>query len=76
MFQKVTVVGYKKFGKAGEHVEVRVGDENGAVLPAISFFSDIVVSLNDVIDMVATVEKSSFKGRAEIRLRVVEIIKQ
>lgn len=76
MLQKVTVVGYKKFGKAQEHVEVRVGDENGAILPAISFFSDIVVAVNDVIDMVATVEKSSFKGRPEIRLRIVDIIKK
>lgn len=75
MLQKVTVVGYKKFGKAEEHVEVRVGDDNGAILPAISFFSDIVVEVNDVIDMVATVEKSSFKGRPEIRLRIVDIIK-
>jgi len=76
MLQKVTVVGYKKFGKAQEHVEVRVGDENGAILPAISFFSDIVVAVNDVIDMVATVEKSSFKGRPEIRLRIIDIIKK
>lgn len=75
MLQKVTVVGYKKFGKAAEHVEVRVGDDNGAILPAISFFSDIIVAVNDVIDMVATVEKSNFKGRPELRLRIVDIIK-
>ncbi|MEI8061885.1 MAG: single-stranded-DNA-specific exonuclease RecJ [bacterium] len=79
MFQKITVVGYKKFGKAGEHVEVRIGNSDGAVLPAISFFNaenpTYQLSQSDVIDMVATIEKSNFKGRPELRLRIVDIIK-
>jgi single-stranded-DNA-specific exonuclease len=79
MLQGVIVSNCKKFGKTGEHLEIRITDQSGRMVPAISFFNadnvDFQVNAGDKIDMVATIEKSNFKGRPELRLRIVDIIK-
>jgi single-stranded-DNA-specific exonuclease len=78
LFRKLIPVSIKKFGKTGDHVELIFKKNNGQKVSAISFFGakeKWVSELGEgkVIDLIASVEKSMFRGRAEIRLRVEEI---
>lgn len=79
ILQGVSVANSKKFGKTSEHLEIKITDQSGRIVPAISFFNaenvEFQVNAGDKIDMVATIEKSNFKGRPELRLRIVDIIK-
>jgi single-stranded-DNA-specific exonuclease len=74
IFKSATVLNFKKFGKATEHVEIKIAP----TLTAISFFSaedpKFNVKNGQNIDMIATVEKSTFKRTPELRLRIVDII--
>ncbi len=73
MFRNVVPNDIKMFGKEKNHMEL--------VLPhhvsAISFFSapsDWGLEKNTTCDIVAHIEKSMFRNRPEIRLRIVDII--
>ena len=70
----------KKFGKngSGEHLEITFTDNNKEV-KAISFFSNqdsFQKSLTEglPVNLLATFDLSRFRGREELRLRVVDII--
>ncbi len=90
MFRNVSPRGVKQFGKEKNHLELvfEVGETNyfntPSKIPAIGFFmttSDWEESLgrdvvpNEPITLIATMEKSMFAGRKELRLRIVDIIK-
>ncbi len=69
----------KSFGKEKNHTEIIFLDENNRKISAIQFFS----SANDLpshakpqsrVDMVAHLEKSTFKNYPELRLRIVDIL--
>lgn len=67
----------KKFGKEGNHLEVTISD-GGKDVKAISFFSSpenfkTPLSLGAKINLLATLEKSYFRNRPELRLRIVDI---
>lgn len=79
LFRKVTPVSVRKFGKTNNHLEVTFKKSNGYKLPAISFFNAEAPWVanwkeGQSIDLVASVEKSYFRGRPEVRLRVVEVL--
>jgi single-stranded-DNA-specific exonuclease len=68
----------KKFGKGSEHIELGFKRSNGSSLPAISFFGAAsqwaeAIRPHMPIDLVASIEKSMFRGRPELRLRVVDV---
>ena len=78
LFRKLNPISIKKFGKTGDHVELVFKKSNGQKVCAILFFGakeKWVSELGDgkVIDLIASIEKSMFRGRAEIRLRIEEI---
>ena len=69
----VSIRSIKQFGKAGEHLELSL--ENG--LKAISFFSSLttysLLPTSSSCTLHAHLEKSYFRNRPELRLRIVSI---
>lgn len=79
LFKKVMPISVRTFGKGNEHVELNFKKSGGANIPAISFFGVTnewakTVRVNSTVDLIASVEKSMFRGRSELRLRVVDVI--
>jgi single-stranded-DNA-specific exonuclease len=79
MFRNITLSDVKAFGKEKNHLEVIFSKSNGRPVSAIGFFmtpSQFARKLakDEVINLVATMEKSMFRGRPELRLRIVDII--
>jgi single-stranded-DNA-specific exonuclease len=79
LFESVKIENLKKFGKngSGEHLEIFFRDDNG-IAKAISFFSTIdsfkiPLALGGSISLTATFDLSRFRGREELRLRVLDI---
>lgn len=82
IFKNIKIAGIKEFGKEKNHLELSFRKENGSTVNAMGFFMDSNTFLNkdgeklkvgDSIDLVATMEKSLFRGRAELRLRIEDI---
>jgi single-stranded-DNA-specific exonuclease len=80
LFENVKVENIKKFGKngSGEHLEITFSNSGKNKVKAISFFSNtesfkasLVEGLN--VNLLATFDLSRFKGREELRLRIVDI---
>ncbi|MFA7285585.1 MAG: single-stranded-DNA-specific exonuclease RecJ [Candidatus Paceibacterota bacterium] len=80
LFESVKIDKIKKFGKnnSGEHLEITFSDSTKKGIVAISFFST-VDSFNTKIEeglsvnLTATFDLSRFRGRPELRLRIVDI---
>lgn len=80
LFESVKIDKIKKFGKngSGEHLEITFSDSTKKGVVAISFFST-VDSFNTKIEeglqvnLTATFDLSRFRGRPELRLRIVDI---
>ena len=75
------IVESNQFGKEKNHLRLIFGDGVGTRVPALGFFMspedfpEIDLSLGREIDIVATLEKSYFRGRPELRLRIIDIRK-
>ena len=80
LFEGVKIENIKKFGKnGGEHMEITLSDADMHKAKAISFFSGadsfgspVLEGLNK--NLLATFDLSRFRGRPELRLRVVDIL--
>ena len=71
----------RTFGKGSEHIELVFKNQKGSKIPAISFFGvenkwAKGLKAGSKIDLIASLEKSMFKGTPELRLRVVDVIEQ
>ncbi len=80
LFEGVKVVKLKKFGKngSGEHLELTFVDQSNNKAVAISFFSNEESFTADIfegayVNLLATFDLSRFRGREELRLRIVDI---
>ena len=80
LFKNVNIENIKKFGKngSGEHLEITFSDVNKNKAKAISFFSghdsfDVPLEEGININLLATFDLSRFRGREELRLRIIEI---
>jgi single-stranded-DNA-specific exonuclease len=80
LFENVKIEKIKKFGKngSGEHLEIIFSDLSGKAT-AISFFSNhdsFAKTLSEGINvrLLATFDLSRFRGREELRLRIVDIV--
>jgi len=80
---KAEIKSVKTFGKEANHLEIIFsGNENSSrssSVKAISFFStpedyDIALTPGTNINLLANIEKSYFRNRPELRLRIVDII--
>ena len=80
LFENVKIEKLKKFGKngSGEHLEVTFSDSNKNKAVAISFFSNVDSFKKNLseglnVNLFATFDLSRFRGREELRLRIVDI---
>jgi single-stranded-DNA-specific exonuclease len=81
LFENVEIIKARTFGKnnSGEHLSITFADEKGNEVEAISFFSGLCsfgVELKQGIkvNLYATFDLSRFRGREELRLRIVDIL--
>lgn len=79
MFRDIVLSDVKQFGKEKNHLEINFRKSNGSAISAIGFFMTSEDYKNKVvkgvtISLIATMEKSMFRGRPELRLRIVDII--
>lgn len=66
------------FGKKNEHLELIFENTKGKRVSAIGFFTNPEnykrkVAIGEKVDLLFNIEKSNFRGRAELRLRIVDI---
>lgn len=79
IFEGVEVKEVKMFGNGGIHLELSFTKTKGDTVKAIGFFmtidkfNDLTIKEGKNIDLVATMEKSMFRGVPELRLRIVDI---
>jgi single-stranded-DNA-specific exonuclease len=78
LFENIEIENIKQFGKANDHLEIIFKDKNSRQIKAIQFFkthSSFGGSLKkgDRINLVANFERSMFRNRAELRLRIIDI---
>jgi len=66
----------KMFGNGSIHMRIDFKKDNGKVLSAIAFFMKnegvFEIKKGDRIDLLASVERSTFKGYDELRLKIVD----
>ncbi|GMQ95070.1 MAG: hypothetical protein BMS9Abin13_180 [Patescibacteria group bacterium] len=78
LFDNVEIVAVKMFGKEKNHLQLDLRSSHGVIVQAIGFFMNTEsfgASLEEgrKIDLVATFDKSTFRGRPELRLRIIDI---
>ncbi len=78
-FKNVLIKRMRTFGKKSEHLELVFEDKKGGEVRAIGFFMtakglDRKPEEGTRADLIATVEKSYFGGRVELRLRIVDVV--
>jgi single-stranded-DNA-specific exonuclease len=75
-FDTVRTTNIKHFGADGDHLEIIVSDGNVSKT-AIAFFkksSDYErLELGELCTLIATLEMSYFRGRPELRMRIVDV---
>jgi len=81
LFLNVKVENIKKFGKngSGEHLEITFSDSSRIRPKAVAFFSGLEsfgLPLTEglSVNLLATFDLSRFRGREELRLRIVDIL--
>lgn len=78
LFKNVQIKNAKPFGTAKNHTELSFENSVGETYNAISFFTKTtdplkMVKSGDIINIKASLEKSFFKRRPELRLRIISI---
>lgn len=78
LFENIEIIEIKTFGKAKEHIELCFLNSSKQKIKAISFFKKPEdfgdkVAIGSKINLYATIEKSVFGYKKEIRLRIVDI---
>ncbi|MEI7809939.1 MAG: single-stranded-DNA-specific exonuclease RecJ [bacterium] len=80
-FPNLKIEKIKKFGKngSGEHLEITFSDVNNKKAVAISFFSNhesfsVQIEEGKMVNLLATFDLSRFRGREELRLRIIDIL--
>lgn len=78
LFRDSVIYDIRVFGKQNEHLEISFRSETGKIVKAISFFTKHdkfgkVLFSGDTIQLFASLEKSHFGYKTELRLRIVDI---
>jgi len=79
LFENVQIQNVKDFGKEKNHLQIDFEKEFGGVVKAIGFFKTVAdfngkLEVGKRIDLIATIERSTFGRTIELRLRIVEIL--
>ncbi|MFH1456977.1 MAG: single-stranded-DNA-specific exonuclease RecJ [Patescibacteria group bacterium] len=73
-FSDLEIFNVKKFGGGGLHLQLDFKNSNGEKIPAIGFFMNGDKFLaGQKIDLVASLEKSTFRNSLELRLRIIDV---
>lgn len=77
LFRRAEIISVKTFGKTGDHIEITFAKTSG-IVKAISFFSTpesfpVQIIPGARVDLYATIEKSTFLRKTEIRLRITNM---
>jgi len=80
LFENVEIKNVKMFGKEFNHLELSFNNSRGRTVKAIGFFMKAddwgsELKAGDKINLLANFEKSTFRGFAELRLRLVDLTK-
>jgi len=78
MFRGVVPTTIGSFGKTKEHLEISFEQSGGKEIRAIAFFKDAEsfgtrLKEGSPIDLVAHIEHSVFRGKSELRLKIIDI---
>lgn len=78
-FKNAEVMSVRAFGKTGDHLELSFQNSKGGKVNAIGFFMKADQFACDLkegekISLLANLEKSMFRGRKELRLRIVDVV--
>jgi single-stranded-DNA-specific exonuclease len=78
LLEKVEIKNIKKFGKEANHLELSFYNSRERTVKAIGFFmADLVekkkLDIKQKINLLANFENSTFAGRTELRLRIVDL---
>lgn len=78
IFKNLLINSVKLFGKEKNHLELSFFSDNGRLIKAIAFFKTQEsfkhqIQEGERIDLIATFELSTFLGKTELRLRIVDI---
>ncbi len=78
LFEKAIIENVKMFGKEANHLELVFKNSRGRDVKAIGFFTKDTdygpaLKAGNTINLLANFEKSTFRGFAELRLRIVDI---
>ncbi len=79
IFKELPIFAIKEFGKEKNHLELSFLNSKGKQIKAIAFFKtkesfNNTLSVGERINLIATFEKSTFGGKIELRLRIIDII--
>lgn len=79
LFKSVEIINVKHFGKEKNHLQLDFENFSGKIISAIAFFKtnesfDRSLEKGDKINLVATMEKSTFRNFPELRLRIVDVL--
>lgn len=77
-FRRVVVRDIATFGKQNNHLKLTFHTEAGRPIEAIAFFKSKDSFTGDIhvsapVNVIATMEQSHFRGRPELRLRIVDV---
>lgn len=78
MWKSIVISAIKEFGKEKNHLELIFTNSMNRPVKAIAFFKtresfNPILQIGDKVDLIASFEKSTFAGRTELRLRIVDI---
>lgn len=74
LFEDILIKKISRFGKEKNHAKLFFEQEDGAPVEAISFFAEkdlLNLKEGSRINLTAHIEKSVFRGRPELRLRII-----
>jgi len=79
LFKDVAIYSVKEFGKEKNHLELSFLNSKGKIVKAIIFFKNKEsygnkIAVGERINLVANFEKSTFGGKTELRLRIIDIL--
>lgn len=79
LFENVEVDDMRQFGKEKNHLGLDFIDGSGRKISAISFFSKPADFAREPkkggkVDLIASLEKSTFMGKIELRLRIIDVV--
>lgn len=78
-FSNAEIFSVRSFGKTKDHLELQFQNSKGHTINAIGFFMKqdhfkLELKQGERVSLVAHLEKSMFRGRKELRLRIVDIV--